>query len=202
MKLRKWTPQEVELLRTEYPDANTQHFCKKIGRSYDAVTQKAHVLGIGKSQQFLQAGIQTVQKVAKYYHFKKGNVSWNKGRKLGSEWGKQTHFKKGNHPHNYKPIGSKRITKDGYHETKVADPKKWKQDHVVMWEQANGPVPKTCVLRFIDGNKNNITLSNLMLIATAQNMKLNTIHRFPAPLKRAIKTLSKLKRTIHAKEQD
>jgi len=202
MKLRKWTPQEVELLRTEYPDANTQDFCKKIGRSCQGVFQKAHVLGIGKSPQFLQAGIITMHAKGKDYQFKKGLTTWNKGRKLGSEWGKQTHFKKGSRPHNYKPVGSKRICKDGYHETKVADPKTWKQDHVSLWEQANGPVPKHCIIRFIDGNKNNITLSNVMLINTAQNMKLNTIHRFPAPLKRAIKTLAKLKRTIHAKEQD
>lgn len=202
MKLRRWTPQEVEILRTEYPDANTQQLCKKIGRSYDSVTQKAHVLGIGKSQQFLQAGIETMLAIGKNHQFKKGLHVWNKGRKLGSNWGKQTHFKKGHRPHNYLPVGSKRISKDGYHETKVADPKTWKQDHVLMWEQSNGPVPKTCIIRFSDGNKNNITLSNLMLINTAQNMKLNTIHRFPAPLKRAIKTLAKLKRTIHAKEQD
>lgn len=202
MKLRKWTPQEVELLRTEYPDAKTQEFCKKIGRSHDAVFQKAFVLGVKKSPQFLQAGITTMHNAGKDYQFKKGLHVWNKGRKLGSNWGKETHFKKGSKPHNYKPVGSKRITQDGYHETKIADPKTWKQDHVMLWEQVNGPVPKTCIIRFIDGNKNNITLDNLILINTAQNMKLNTIHRFPAPLKRAIKTLAKLKRTIHAKEQD
>jgi hypothetical protein len=202
MKLRKWTPQEVELLRTEYPDANTVELCKKLGRSYDSVTQKVHVLGICKSPDFLQDKIKTMLLTGKNFQFKKGLHVWNKGRKLGSNWGKETHFKKGSKPHNYKPVGSKRITRDGYHETKVADPKTWKQDHVMLWEQANGPVPKHCIIRFIDGNKNNITLSNLMLINTAQNMTLNTIHRFPAPLKLAIKTLAKLKRTIHAKEQD
>lgn len=36
--------------------------------------------------------------------------------------------------------------------------------HKVVWERARGPVPRTHVLRFVDGDKTRCTLSNLELV--------------------------------------
>lgn len=76
-------------------------------------------------------------------HFVKGQPSHNKGKKgihyLGSEKG---WFSRGHMPHNHKPVGSERISKDGYVEVKVAEPKKWRLKHNVIWENANGKIPK------------------------------------------------------------
>lgn len=106
--------------------------------------------------------------------FEKGRPSYNKGKKglrfPGSEKG---WFQKGHLPKNYRPVGSERISKDGYVEVKVADPKTWKFKHRVIWEQVNGPVPKGCCLIFLDGNKQNITLDNLMLVNRNTEVRMN-----------------------------
>ncbi|MCL2215425.1 MAG: HNH endonuclease [Defluviitaleaceae bacterium] len=103
--------------------------------------------------------------------FKKGQISHNKGKYV--RYSRETEFKKGHMPHNHKPVGSTRITVDGYTEVKIAEPKKWRMLHVHIWEQANGAVPKGHVLIFGDGNRQNITLDNLLLVTRAQLARLN-----------------------------
>ena len=99
-------------------------------------------------------------------YFEKGNISYNKGRKgICAEGCKKTWFKKGHIPKNYRPIGSERITKDGYIEVKIADPNKWKLKHRVIWEQAKGKVPHGYAIIFKDGNKLNTDIDNLMLVS-------------------------------------
>jgi hypothetical protein len=61
------------------------------------------------------------------------------------------------------PIGSELIDKrSGYTVVKVAEPCMWRKKHVLIWEAANGPVPKGHVVMFSDGNKelsnNNMTI--------------------------------------------
>lgn len=110
--------------------------------------------------------------------FKKGHKSWNKGLKGLDIGGKETRFKKGQKPLNYRPVGSERIcSKDGYTLIKVQDegsyPERWKLKHQVIWEEVNGPVPEDHVLLFADQDKRNISLDNLILISRAQLALLN-----------------------------
>lgn len=70
--------------------------------------------------------------------FQKGHVPQNKGKKMSPEQYKKcsgTMFKKGNVPKNYKPVGSKRILKEGYVEIKIADPNQWELEHRLVWEK-------------------------------------------------------------------
>lgn len=105
--------------------------------------------------------------------FPKGQVPFNKGMKGVNFGGKETQFKTGNKPHNYKPVGTERINGDGYVDIKVADPKKWKGKHVVVWEQANGPVPRGHAVIFGDGNRRNFEVDNLILVSRKQLAILN-----------------------------
>lgn len=106
--------------------------------------------------------------------FVKGQTSHNKGKKgqyaSGSEKG---WFKKGHIPKNYKPVGSERISKDGYVEVKVADPNKWRLKHLVIWEQKNGTVPKGSCIIFLDGNKRNLGIGNLKMIRRKDLVRMN-----------------------------
>jgi hypothetical protein len=43
----------------------------------------------------------------------------------------------------------------------------WKKKHIVLWEQANGPMPENHVLLFGDNDKSNIELENLFLVPRA-----------------------------------
>jgi hypothetical protein len=105
--------------------------------------------------------------------FPKGHIPWNKGMKGVTIGGQQTQFKKAQIPKKYRPVGSERIDVDGYTWVKVADPKTWKMKHVIIWEAAHGPVPKGHVVIFADGNKQNITLENLLLISRRELAVMN-----------------------------
>jgi hypothetical protein len=104
--------------------------------------------------------------------FKKGQDPWNKGKKGTGGW-KPTQFKKGHKPANYMPVGTERTNTDGYVEIKIADPGKWKSKHIILWEAANGPVPKGHVVIFADRNQQNVMLDNLLLISRRELAVMN-----------------------------
>ena len=105
--------------------------------------------------------------------FEKGHVPAIKGTK-GIMKPNKTSFKKGHVHWNKKPIGSERVSVDGYTEIKVADPDKWRLKHRVMYEKYHNVVlnPKELVI-FADGDKSNITKENLLLVDNEQLLILN-----------------------------
>ncbi|EHL19440.1 hypothetical protein HMPREF9628_00161 [Peptoanaerobacter stomatis] len=108
--------------------------------------------------------------------FKKGNIPYNKGKKMSKEQYekcKATMFKKGNIPKNYKQVGSERITKDGYTEIKTEYPNVWKLKHRVIYEQHYGKLNKNEVVIFADGNRENFEIDNLIKVTRAQLKTIN-----------------------------
>lgn len=116
--------------------------------------------------------------------FEKGHVPYNKGKhpptkgRMG-----ETQFKKGHLPHNTKPIGYERISRDGYIEVKVKMrpnrtdcEKNFVAKHRLVWEQANGPIPKGYNVIFKDGDKRNFELENLALVSDAELAYMTTSH--------------------------
>lgn len=85
----------------------------------------------------------------------------------------ETEFKAGHKPHNYRPIGTEVFRDDGYVWVKIADPNKWRQKHVLIWEAVNGPRPAKHVIIFGDGNRLNFDIDNLILASQAQLAVLN-----------------------------
>ena len=102
--------------------------------------------------------------------FEKGNIPHPDA---GAKSANKTSFKKGHKPKNWRPIGSDRISKDGYFEIKVKEPKKWQLKHVYLWEQENGKVPDGSCVSFIDGDKMNLEMSNFELISRNENLQIN-----------------------------
>lgn len=112
--------------------------------------------------------------------FKKGKKPWNKGKKWDEYMGKdsqsnalKTCFKKGNRPHNHKPVGSERLSKDGYIEIKISEPRKWQTKHSFIYEQKKGKIPKGYIVCFADGNKYNFDIENLILVKRQENLIMN-----------------------------
>lgn len=108
-------------------------------------------------------------------HFEKGQVSPNKGKKgiyiPGSEKG---YFKKGNTPFNKQPVGTVVTKHGGYLWKKIGEGcREWKQLHLIIWEEAHGLVPKGHVVIFKDGNRQNCTLENLMMITRGEAAVMN-----------------------------
>lgn len=93
--------------------------------------------------------------------FSKGHNTWNKG-KTGYMGANRGSFKKGQMPKNHRPVGSERIcAKDGYVIVKIAQPAKWEYKHKWLYEQTHGKLKHGWIVRFVDGNKMNISLDNL-----------------------------------------
>ena len=108
--------------------------------------------------------------------FRKGQIPHNKGKKMPSEVYekvKHTMFAKGNIPPNHRPVGSERISKDGYIEVKVAEPNKWRLKQRVVYEEAKGKIPEGCPIIFLDGNKRNFDIDNLRCITRSELLYLN-----------------------------
>ena len=105
--------------------------------------------------------------------FEKGHVPAIKGTK-GIMKPNKTSFKKGNVNWAKKPIGSERVSVDGYTEIKVAGSKRWRLKHRVMYEKYHNVVlnPKQLVI-FADGDKSNMSKENLLLVDNNQLLILN-----------------------------
>ncbi|MFT8558112.1 HNH endonuclease signature motif containing protein [Liquorilactobacillus hordei] len=110
--------------------------------------------------------------------YNKGHVPANKGKhqRITGRMGETT-FKLGHRPNNWVPVGTIRKKTDGYLYKKVKDDgpfqKRWKQLHRIIWEEANGPIPKGYKIIFLDRDKDNIVLSNLALVSLQEVLEIN-----------------------------
>ena len=100
----------------------------------------------------------------------------------GAKGPNRTSFKPGRPAHearNYLPIGSTRISKDGYIERKVTDDpglypaRRWVAEHRLVWEAANGPIPEDSAIVFLDGDRTNISPNNLRCVHRSVLAHLN-----------------------------
>ncbi|MDN7490557.1 HNH endonuclease signature motif containing protein [Burkholderia sp. AU45274] len=189
---KPWSPEELVLLAREYPNSHTPTLAKQMGRGIGGVYQKALSMGLRKSVEYLASPLagRTDGKRGGASRFTTGHVTWNKGKQglTGHHPNtRRTQFKKGEMrgaaQHNYVPIGSHRISKDGYLERKVADDpgiapaRRWIGVHRLVWEAANGPIPAGHVVCFLPGQRTadakKITLDALELVSRAELARRN-----------------------------
>lgn len=104
--------------------------------------------------------------------YEKGNIPHPDA---GAKGPNKTTFKEGSRPHNWRPVGSTRLSKDGYIEVKTDEPKKWMNLHVVNWEAENGKVPDGFCVSLLDGDKENTDIGNLELISRNESLQINQL---------------------------
>ena len=202
MRGKRWTQKEMDILTQMYPNTSTKELCKLLERNIYAVYGQVFKMKLKKSPEYLKEHIYTIVPNKKT-QFTKGHKVWNKGLKLGGEFGgKATQFPKGYKPHNWKPEGSIRTNVDGYQEIKVG--KKYVCMHRHLYVNHVGNVSNDEVIRFKDGDKTNLDLNNLEKISRKEHAIRNSVHNLPEQLKEVVK----LKRTItkliteHGKRQN
>ena len=195
----KWKPHEIELLKQHYSDKTIKELCEILKRSERSIYSQANFLCLKKSDEhikkILELEAERLRSFGNQFRFQKGQKPWNKDVK-GYMGANVTSFKKGNKPHNTKQVGDTRIDgKDKFLLVKVAD-RQWIRKEILIWESVHGKVPKGYVVRVKNPALNKYDINNLMLISWAENLKLNTIHRYPKDLQQTIRALKKLKKAI------
>lgn len=165
IKLHVWTPEEKKYLAEITPGKHHKEIRELINSKFKLNLTIGQISGAIKRYD-LRTGFTG--------RFEKGSIPVNKGVKgVIYEGCKSTWFKKGNIPKNHRPVGSERITKDGYAEIKISEPNKWRLKHLVIWEEENGPMPKGYALIFLDGDKTNLDIKNLKLISRHKLLVMN-----------------------------
>lgn len=169
---RKYSPEHIEFIEVNITGCHFSELTNMFNKQFGMKLTVAAMISLA-DRHGLHNGIDAkFNKGHEPTQFKKGHTPHNKGKKGEGGW-EPTQFKKGNIPVNYRPIGSERVTKDGYVEIKVADPNKWRLKHQVIWEEANGPIPKGYAVIFGDGNPQNLDPNNLILVSRQQLLILN-----------------------------
>jgi len=178
MSNRKYNAEHIEYLKANIPGRSFKELTAMFNERFGMDLKIAAVISLC-DRHGLHNGRDT--KLNKGYaptQFKKGHVPANKGLKGVGGW-EPTQFKKGNKPANWVPIGSERVNGDGYVDIKITDgklQKNWKGKHILIWETANGPVPKGHVVIFGDKNNRNFDISNLILVSRKQLVRLNKLN--------------------------
>ena len=187
-----FTSEQIEFLKSEYP-----------GRTRKEITNLFNIhFGVNRSLSQITAFIKNNKiKNGLSGRFVKGQKSWNSGTK-GLTHANSGSFKKGNSPANKRELGSERICpKDGYILVKVEQENpytghktRYRHKQIVVWELANGAIPKGMNLRFKDGDKLNVDIDNLELVSKALNLRLNKNQMNAAPdeVKPTIRAISEL----------
>lgn len=218
MTRKEWTAAEDRLLRRHFPHERSAAVAERLGRSVNAVSMRAHAMGLRKSVAFLsgamsgrlraggnQASIST--------RFKPGDTPWNKGVPGATGLHPncvRTHFKagvrQGRAAQLHQPVGATRLVDGGYLSIKISDEgpfhRRWRYAHLIAWERVNGPLPAGHAVVFRNGDKTDIRLDNLELITRAQLMRRNSHHgRVPPEVSRLIQLRGALNRQINRKER-
>ncbi|WP_207953573.1 hypothetical protein [Vreelandella lionensis] len=103
---KPWSPEDLAALAKVYPDTDNATLARIFRRSLSSIKNAAVNNELKKSAAYLER--------EKPGQFRSGHPTWNKGthfRPRGSEKGQ---FKPGHKPHTWLPIGSERVTKEGY----------------------------------------------------------------------------------------
>jgi len=212
----QWTLAEYALLRRLYADTPSADIAERLGLSVKSIYDKASKMGLHKSQSYLETvtggRLRPNTAIGADYRYRKGHVPANKGlRRPGWARGRmrETQFRKGQRSSRaesrYQPIGTERITKDGYILRKVNDDlplqARWQLLQRLVWIEHHGPIPPSHAVCFRNGNKQDCRIENLELISRADLARRNSIHRYPPALKQVIRLSKKLQRTLEQKRE-
>lgn len=191
------TPKQVRFLERNYKNYSQTELTIRFNHKFETDKKQSQIVCFIRNHKI---------KSGRTGCFDKGHNPWNAGTK-GLCHGSSTSFKKGNVPGNSRALGYERYDnrkdpdKENYVWVKVAEPNpytgaktRFRQKHVVVWEQNHGPVPQGSAVIFRDGNTMNCELGNLELVTRAELLRLNQ-YRFKDQLpeiKPALLTMAKV----------
>ncbi len=198
----KWTLENVIILKFLHPNTKNSEIGQLLGFSTEAIVAKAFKMGLKKDEKFIRAcGVES--------GFAPGQTPFNKGLKWTDYLDEDainncsgTCFKPGAEHPNFDKFTGNIYKMLGYYYKRIG-PYDRRLFHHFQYEEFIGEIPNGHIVIFKDGDPENCHPFNLECISMAENLKRNTIQRFPPELVTVIKLLSKLKKQIkNGKKQD
>ena len=160
----KYTSEEREFLRGYIPGHHHAETAIAFTERFRPITRQ-QVESFGANNKVLTG-----------FRASEGMPPWNAGKSFqaGGRCA-ETQFKPGQMPPNWRPVGSVRTDRDGYSMVKVAEPKKWVLKQRLIYEQEHGPIGKSEIVIFLDGNRQNFDLENLACISRRLHSRINQL---------------------------
>jgi hypothetical protein len=147
-----WTDDEINKLVMLWPNNLTHEIAAILGRTHGAVRSQARALKLKRSPAYY---------VKKAKHCK-------------ARQGISTRFEKGQLPHNTIKGRVHYICQStGPMYRAPGERSNWQPIKKLIWEHHNGPMPKSTILRMIDGNEWNLALENIICITRAEHVIIN-----------------------------
>ena len=205
-----WTDEMDALLRAQYATTLTKEIARQVGCRTEQAYKRADALGLKKADGFLSSAIsgqfRKGERPSPATQFKPGHKPWSAGKKIGTRGrAAETQFKPGEQPINYTPVGTVRVTKDGYQILKVSDTgsqwERWKFIHRLTWEFIHGEIPHGQIVAFKDFNRMNCSRDNLILLTREQNI-LHSALSLPPELREVMKLKTRIKQHITKRERN
>lgn len=118
----------------------------------------------------------------------------------------ETRFKPGNVSSNTLPVGAYRVTTDGTLQRKIGNApggphKRWRSVAELVWIEHRGPVPPGHVVRFLPGcrttDPEQVTPDKLECVSLADNLRRNSVHRYPKEVARLIQLKGAVNRQVN-----
>ena len=143
-KPHNWTDTEVNYLREVAKGSRVNDICKLMTNKFN--------------YEFSYCQIRSAMSrynIANEMKGKKpsGYEPWNKGIKVGNS-----------HLPGVKSAGTEVVSKNGFIKIKLENPSRWEYKHRYIYEQKHGKLDKNELLVFLDGDKKNLSLDNLVKV--------------------------------------
>ncbi len=153
-KPNKYTDEQVAWLKDNQAGISRKELTERFNKRFKVSCSSSQISALCR-RHGLRSGVNSGQ-------LKKGDEPWNLG-KTGYMGANVTSFKKGHKGNNTRPVGSERTcSKDGYVLVKTKEPRKWERKHLVEWRKHYGNLPQGYCLRFLDNDRTNCHISNLV----------------------------------------
>ena len=203
------TEEDKAYIREMYADHMAKEIAARLDCKVTAVWRYASRAGLHKSRDFIVAQAKaTIAVTGKKYQFHKGQEPPTKGKKMPPdvyEKCKRTFFKKGCLPHNTKYDGAESIRTENtgrkYRWIRIRQGY-WRPKHVLIWEEAHGPIQPGMVVYFKDGDSLNCSLDNLELIPRPELARRNGISSLPEELQQIYHLKARLSREINKQKKN
>lgn len=210
--MKRFTPEEDQHIRDNYLTQFLREMGAHLGRTEGTICQRMKLLGIELpaevKQKRLQQSFKNLEESGKMSRFPKGNVPVNKGQKMAPEVYercKGTMFKPGQIPatcvHFGKPYLHSRIKKDGYIERTwyIQESTNKRSAYLAYLCRNNGIdlTGKKPILKDGFDHSRAPTMEDIMIVTNAENMRRNSLHRYPPEVVKLCQLKGALQRQIN-----